>query len=134
MLGRVCEVFICREQRQIVPDGELREHCVDGADLNSSLTACSPQSGRTDVVVSIWLEQRQGGEPLNDLSPCFGSRESLQKLLKHQSGSNHHVCSEQGVFELLDLRFSGLDIAAESQRPNACIDEKHHLPRDRSAL
>jgi hypothetical protein len=35
---------------------------------------------------------------------------------------------------LMDLRFICLRIAAKSQRPDARVDEKGHLRRDRSAL
>ena len=35
MLGRMREVFICGEERQIVPDGELCKQCINGADLNA---------------------------------------------------------------------------------------------------
>ena len=73
MLRGVSEVFVCREQRQVVPNGELCKYCINGADLNTRLAACISQSGSANVVISIWLKQRQGSEPLNDLSLRFGS-------------------------------------------------------------
>jgi hypothetical protein len=78
MLGRMREIFVCGEERQIVPDGELREQRINGADLNTSLATCISQNRSTDVIVSIGLKQRQGGEALDDLSLSFGTRETLQ--------------------------------------------------------
>jgi len=78
VFGCVPEVLVCCKQRQIVPDGQLRKQCINGADLNTRSATGVSQSRRTDVIVSIRLEQRQSGKPLDDLSLCFGSREALQ--------------------------------------------------------
>jgi hypothetical protein len=45
----------------------------------------------TDVIISIGLKQRQGGEAFNDLNLGFGIREPLQQLLKDQACSDHDV-------------------------------------------
>ncbi len=78
MLGRMREIFVCGEERQIVPDGELCKQCINGADLNSRLATCISKNRSTDVIVSIGLKQRQGGEALDDLYMGFGTRETLQ--------------------------------------------------------
>lgn len=117
-----------------MPDGELRKQCVNGADLDPRLATCISQTCSTDVIISIRLKQRQGGEPFDDLSLRFGARETLQKLLKDQSGSYHDLRAEQGIFELVHFRLDSFNITAKSQRPNACVNEQRHLRRDRSAL
>jgi hypothetical protein len=78
MLGRMREIFVCGEECQVVPDGQLCKQCIDGADLNTRLAACVSQNRSTDVIVSIGLKQRQGGKALDDLGLGFGSRETLQ--------------------------------------------------------
>lgn len=52
------EVFVCREECQVVPDGELCKQCINSADLNACLTACVSQGRSTDVIISIGLKQR----------------------------------------------------------------------------
>lgn len=74
----MCEIFVCGEECQIVPDGELCKQCINGSDLNSRLATCISQNRSTDVVISIGLKQRQGGEAFDDLSLGFGTRETLQ--------------------------------------------------------
>lgn len=78
MLGRMREIFVCGEKRQVVPNGELCKQCINSADLNTRLATCISQSGSTDVIISIGLKQRQGGETFDDLSLGFGTREALQ--------------------------------------------------------
>lgn len=72
------EIFVCGEKRQIVPNCELCQQRINGADLNSRLATCISESCSTDVIVSIGLKQRQGCKALNDLSLSLGSREPLQ--------------------------------------------------------
>lgn len=128
------EVFVCGEERQIVPDGELRKQCVNGADLDTRFATCISQTCSTDVIISIRLEQGQSGKTFDDLSLRLGTRETLQKLLKDEPCGYHNVCPEQGFFEFVDFRFGSFNITAKSQRPNACVNEQRHLRRDRSAL
>jgi len=134
MLCGVREVLVCREKRQIVPDGELREQGIHSADLNTRLTTAISQACSTDVIFSIGLKQWQGGKAFDDLSLGFCAREALQQLLKDQAGRDHHVRAEQGFYEFLHLRSGRFNIPAKRQGPNACINEKRHLRRDRSAL
>ncbi len=72
------EVFVCGEERQTVPDGELCKQCINSADLNARLATCISQDCRTDVIISIGLQQRQCGKAFDDLSLGFGTREPLQ--------------------------------------------------------
>ena len=57
MLGDMGEVFVCRKQHYLVPNAELREQCINGADLDSRPTASVAQSCCVDVVIPIWLEE-----------------------------------------------------------------------------
>jgi hypothetical protein len=78
MLSRMREIFVCGEECQIVPNGELCKQCINGADLNTRQAACVSHNRSTDVIVSIGLKQRQGGKALDDLSLGFCTRETLQ--------------------------------------------------------
>ncbi len=78
MLGCMREISVCGEERQFVPDGKLCEQCINSADLNTRLATCISKNRGTDVIVSIRLKQRQGGEALDDLCLGFGTRETLQ--------------------------------------------------------
>lgn len=72
------EVFVCGEERQIVPNGELCQQRINSADLNTRLAACISQGRSTDVIISIGLKQWQGSKTFDDLSLGFGARETLQ--------------------------------------------------------
>lgn len=52
------EVLVRREKRQVVANAELREQCVDGAELNTRLATPVAQARRVDVVFSVGLKQR----------------------------------------------------------------------------
>ena len=58
---------------------ELDERRItDLADLNARLATCISQGCRTDVIISIGLQQRQCGKAVDDLSLGLGTREPLQ--------------------------------------------------------
>ncbi|MEF7616267.1 hypothetical protein V4F39_20300 [Aquincola sp. MAHUQ-54] len=128
------EVLVRREKREVVPNGELRKQSINGAHLNACSTTCIPQVGCANVIVSIWLEQWQGGESFDDLGLGFCARETLQELLQNQARRDDDIGPEQGIFEFLDLGFGSFYVAAKGQGPDARIHEQCHLPRDRSAL
>ena len=115
MLGGMSKVFVGCEKRQIVPDGKLRKQRINRADLNARLTACVSQGCCTDVIISIRLQQRQGGKSVNDLGLCLRAGEALQKLLKDQARGDYDIGSEQRILEFLHLRFGSFDVAAKSQ-------------------
>ncbi|MEI2623494.1 MAG: hypothetical protein V9G23_06050 [Giesbergeria sp.] len=128
------KIFVCGQERQVVPDGELCKQGINGPHLNTCFATCVSQDRSADVILSIGRKQRQGSETFDDLRLGFWAREPLQQLLKNQTCGDHDVRAEQGVLELLHLRFGGFNITAKSQRPNAGIDKQRHLWRDRSAL
>lgn len=117
-----------------MPDAELRKQCVNGANLDASLAARIAQGCRTDVVVPIRLQQRQSGKPFDDLGPRPGARKTLQELLENKTCRDDDLRTQERVLELMYLRLGDLNVTTKSQRPNACINQKRHLRRDRSAL
>jgi len=67
---------------------ELSEQCVDRADLNAGTSAPITQVRRTDVIVAIRDNERQRGEPFDDVSVSAGPGEALQKFLQHEPGGH----------------------------------------------
>lgn len=70
---------------------QLGEQCVNGAHLDTRLATSVAQGCRSDVVISVWLKQRQSGKAFDDLGLRFGAREALQELLKDQTGGDDHL-------------------------------------------
>lgn len=128
------EVFVRREQGQAVANAELGEQGVDGAELNTRLAADVAQARRLDVVLSIGLNQRQGCEALDDPGPIPGARESLQELLQDQARGDDHLGTEQRLLQLVHLGTRRFDVPAQSQGPDARVDQESHWRRDRPAL
>jgi hypothetical protein len=62
-----------------VPQTELSQQHIDGADLNAAASAFVYQFGCVHMVVPIGNQQRQCGEPIEDLRPASRSGEALQK-------------------------------------------------------
>jgi hypothetical protein len=80
---REFEVVVGTEERQFVPDAQLREQRIDAANLNSgSPTGVSQRSGE-DVVFAV-LEQRKRSKALDDLRAGFRPGETLQQLLQYE--------------------------------------------------
>jgi len=85
------KVLVHCEQRYLVPDAELCEQCINGADLDSRPTASVAQSRCVDVVISIRLEERQRRKALDNLGLRLGAGEALQKLLQNQSCGDDYL-------------------------------------------
>ena len=117
-----------------MPDAKLREQRINGADPDTGLAAGIAQGCSTDVVVPIGLKQGQSSKAFDDPGLRLGAREALQQLLKNQAGRDDDLRTEQGILEMVDLRFGSFRIAAKSQRPDAGVNQKGHQRRDRSAL
>ncbi|MBK8768072.1 MAG: hypothetical protein IPM01_27105 [Burkholderiaceae bacterium] len=56
MLRRELEVVVGTEERQFVPDAQLREQRINGANLNSGSTTGDSQRSGEDVVFAVGLE------------------------------------------------------------------------------
>ena len=65
---------------------ELRQQRVDRPDLSTAPAAFISQCGRVYMIASVGDQQRQCGEPIEDLREISRSGEALQKLLQNQSG------------------------------------------------
>ena len=83
------EVLIAREQFEIVLDTELGEQSINRSNLDSAASAMISKFGGMNVIVAVRHDQRHGRKTLQDLRACFRSRETLQKLLQHQSCRNN---------------------------------------------
>ena len=92
-----------------MPDAQLREQRVDGAELDAGPTAEVAQFRGPDVVLPVGLKQRKGGEPLDDLLLGLGSREALQQLLENQARGDDDIRTEEGFPEPLHFRAAGVD-------------------------
>jgi hypothetical protein len=128
------EIVVRAEQDQIVLQTELDEHRVDGSDLNAVPATRVADYGGFDVVFTVWLQESERGEPLDQLATCFGPRKALQELLQHQTRREDLVCSLETVLKRLDFRYRHLGVAVEGEGPDAGIDEQAHGLRERSAL
>jgi hypothetical protein len=116
-------------------DAQLCEHGVDRPDLHAAASARVPNAGSGDVVLTIGLDQRQGGEALDDLRLGLRAGKALQNFLQHETGRDHKIVAFQGVLQGLQLRLSGSRVPAKGQGPDAGVDEQgHQRRRERSAL
>jgi len=115
-------------------EAELDEHRVDGSDLDTATAARVSDLSGLDMVLSVRLQKSERGKSLDQWAACFGSGKALQQFLQHQTGCKDLVRPLEGMPKCLDFRYRHLDVAAQSQRPNAGIDKQAHGLRARSAL
>lgn len=86
MPGDILKVFVGREHREVVAKAELRQQRIDRADLNAASSAFVSLIGRVHMVAPIGNQQRQSGEPFEDLPAIPRSGEALQELLQNEPG------------------------------------------------
>nr|WP_246434724.1 hypothetical protein [Quisquiliibacterium transsilvanicum] len=72
---------------------------VNRADLYAGTSAGIAQGRRRNMILAVWLNQREGGKPLDDLSLRLGARESLQQFLKHQTCCDKDLGAEQSALD-----------------------------------
>lgn len=128
------EVVVGAEQDEVVSQAELDENGIDRSDLNTLPSASVANFGRLDVVFAIGLQERQSGEPLDQLSACLGTREPLQQFLEYQPRREHLVCSFKSTPKSLYGLGRAPCVAPEGQRPNGRVNQQAHERRARSAL
>ena len=133
MPGDIAEVVIGRQHREIVAETELRQQCIDGADLNASASAFVSQFGRVYMVAPVGNQERQRGEPIEDLRAVTRSGETLQQLLQNEPGGYEFVTGFNGADQFASFARRARHVAPERQRPDAGID-KQAQRRERSAL
>lgn len=116
-----------------MPDAELRNQGIDGAELDTCPATGVSHTGRSHMVFPVRLNQCQRGEPLHDLIACLGTCEALKQFLQHQAGGDDNLRASKCFLQRLHFGFFNLDVTPEGKRPDAGIDQERHL-RDRSAL
>lgn len=81
MFRGVYEVLISAQQNDLVPDAELRNECVNCANLHTRPAACVSKTRSGNMVLAGWLDQCERGEALDYLLACLGAREALEEFL-----------------------------------------------------
>ncbi len=97
MARDVFEVLIGAEERQVVPDTKLSNQHIDCSNLDSHATARVAQRRSLDVIISVRNQERHSGKPLENLGTCLGPSETLQQLLKNESGREDGLAGAKGV-------------------------------------
>jgi hypothetical protein len=133
MLRHKSKIRIGREHRQIMPDAKLRQQGIDRTDLDTASPASVSQCGRVDVIAAVRGQERQSGEPRNDLFARSWAGKALQQFLKYQAGRQNRLTSADRLAQCGYFRERRRHVTSESQRPNAGIDEQAQS-RLRSAL
>lgn len=113
---------------------KLSKQRIDGAHLYSCSAANVPDSCRANMIVPVWLYERQSSKPLDDLRVRLRSGEALQQFLEDKSGSDDDIVSQQCVSEGLDLGLACFRVSTQRERPDARVDQQRHAQRERSAL
>lgn len=131
---RCLKILVRRQQNQFMPATELDEQGIHGSDLDATTATGVANLGRFDMVLPVWLQERERGESFDNLDARLRPRETLQQFLENEPGREHLIRAEQRVPKCGNLRRRVLRIAAQGQRPNARVDEKAHRLRVLSAL
>ena len=129
----IAKISVGRQHREVVAEADLCQQRIDGADLNAATSAFVSQFGRVYMVAPVGNQQRQRGEPIEDLRAVPWSGEALQKLLKHKPGGQEFLAGFDGPDQFAWFVCRGGRVAPKSQRPDAGID-KEAQRRERAAL
>lgn len=85
---------------------ELRQQCVDRADLNASTPASTSKFSGLYVIRSICNQQRQCAEPINNDLAGARAGESLEQFLKNESRGNYRLAAVERRSQGADFRGS----------------------------
>ncbi|HEY2093371.1 MAG TPA: hypothetical protein VGJ81_15940 [Thermoanaerobaculia bacterium] len=121
------------EHHQVVSDAKLREERIDRSDLESAAAAFIAKVRGGDVVLALRHDERQRGEPLEDLCSRLRAAESLEKFLEDQAGRENRSLALKCVGQEVNARIAVLPIAAQRKRPDTRVNEDFQR-RDRAAL
>jgi len=99
MRGDVCKAFVRGEQRQLVPNAELRKNRVDRADLNPRAAAAVAKLSGVYVVLAIRGKQRKGAEAIDDLRAVTRPGETLEELLEHKPGRDYGLSALESALQ-----------------------------------
>lgn len=126
------KVGVGRKHREIVPDAQLREECVDRSDLNPGASTVVSELGCFDMVATIRDDERQGQESFENFVFGLWPGKTLQQLLENKSSREDGLIAFDGAGKSADLGGRGSGVAPESKRPYAGINEE--AQRERSFL
>jgi hypothetical protein len=90
------KIAVGTEHREVMSDTKLREERIDRADLKTAAAALVAKFCGGNVVFSLWHDERQRSEPVEDLCSRLGAAEPLEKFLKNQSGRENRPFALKG--------------------------------------
>ena len=102
-------------------DAQLRYQRIDSSDLDSCSSASVAQLGGSHMVLSLRLKQWKRREPFDDLGAGLGARKALQEFLQHKPCRDNHICPQQSILELLNLKLRRNGVPPQCERPNARV-------------
>ena len=114
-------------------DAKLGEQRIDGADLHPGAPATVAQVRGFNVILPVRRQKREGGKALDDVLARSRAAESLEQLLQDEARDDDDFAAFESAAQRSDFRGGGWSVPAESQRPDARVDEQAHR-RERSAL
>jgi hypothetical protein len=127
VLRREQEVIVGGEQRELVPNAELGQQGVDGANLYTGPATDVSNLCGSNVVLAIWLKHRKRFKGLDDLGACRGPGKALEEFLQDEPGSDDKLVSEKRLLQSLHLSNCGVAIPSKAKRPDARVDEQAHF-------
>ena len=133
MNGHPCEIVVRREQFELVPNAQLRNDRIDGANLQARASTTVAQLGRFDVIASIERQKGQCCESVDDFLARPRSAETLEQLLQDKARRKHDIGALECVSKSAHFGLRPWSITPECEQPYAGVDEQAH-PRERSAL
>lgn len=128
------KVLVCRQQRQFVAYAKLSKQGIDSPHLHARSAASVPNSCSANVIVSVWLYERESSKPLNDLCLRLRSGEALEQLLEDKPGGDDDFVSQERLFQGSNLRLTCFSVPPQRQGPDTRVDQDRHARRERSAL
>jgi hypothetical protein len=131
--GDIAKVSVGRQHREVVADTKLRQKRIDRAGLNAAASTFGSQLGRLHMVAPVGHQQRQRGEPIENLPTVPRAGEALQKLLQDETGGHEFFAGADGADQLIPFACHSGRVVPERQRPDAGVD-KQAQRRERSAL
>ena len=131
--GEMLEVPVGTQQDKLVPDAKLGEKRIDRADLQPPAATIIAKVRRGDVIVSLWHDQRQSSESIQDLLSRLGAAESLQDLLENQARCEDRFFVLKSIRQEAHAGMAVTLVTAQGKRPDTGIDEQLQF-RDRAAL
>lgn len=114
-------------------DGQVGDEGINRADLNTNGAQRVADARGGDVVIAGGRQVLQHSERFRDLCPGSLWDDALEQFLKDHPGGGNDLTTGERISQRPDLRDVRRSVSAQSERPDARIDEQAH-PRERSAL